>query len=305
MASRNSIVTLLLGFSILVGACNLPASTRAVESSEVSHTQSAQTLVVQLTQLAPQATPQPPAGLTPAVQTTAVVPTTAPATTQPPVPSQTATATTTPTPEARTAVPATAGPTSSASDPRSALGKPTWRDTFVTGENWYLYEDEYARFSVEDKQLLMVALQIGARNSWMLTNPTPVDYYIEMTAATSPCTGKDRYGLILRSDADSGYWFLFSCDGMYSVVQWDGGNEKATKLIDWTASSLIQAGGEKTNRLGVRVEGNEFKLYANGNLVDEVKDGTYEEGSFGVIIGAQKTEGFTVQVSEVSYWLLP
>jgi hypothetical protein len=234
-----------------------------------------------------------------------MVPTSAPAASETLQPSQTATASPTTTPEPTTSVPTTAVPNISSNDPRNSLGDPTWSDAFRTGENWYLYEDEHARFKVEDHQLSMVALQTGARNSWMLTYPTPINYYIEMTATTSPCAGKDRYGFIIRTDVISGYWFMFSCDGMYTVVAWDGANEESTKLVDWTPSEYIQAGGEKTNRLGVRVKGNDFKLYANGNLVDEVQDDTYIEGSFGVIIGAQKTQGFTVQVSEVSYWLLP
>jgi hypothetical protein len=297
-------VTLFLGLALLAGACNLPASTRPDATVEISHTQSAQTLVVQLTQIAQPGTPLPAPGQTQAAQSTATAPTLAPSASETPQPSATATATTTLTPGPTTAVPATALPTLGSNDPRSALGDPDWSDTFRTGENWYLYEDDYARFTVENHQLSMVALRTGPRNSWMLSYPTPDNYYIEMTATTSPCAGKDRYGFILRTDVTSGYWFMFSCDGMYTVVAWDGANEEAVKLVDWTPSGYIQPGGEKTNRLGVSVKGAEFKLYANGNLLDEVKDDTYEEGSFGVIIGAQKTQGFTVQVSEVSYWRL-
>lgn len=297
-------VTVLLGLALLTGGCNLPVSTRPNATAEISHTQSAQTLVVQLTQIAEPGTPQPTSAQTQATQSSPTVATSAPTGSETPQPSATATATFTPTPELTTSAPATSLPTIASNDPRRALGDPDWSDTFRTGENWYLYEDDYARFTVDNHQLSMVALQTGPRNSWMLSYPTPDNYYIEMTAVTSPCAGKDRYGFILRTDVVSGYWFMFSCDGMYTVVAWDGANDKATKLADWTPSEYIQAGGEKANRLGVRVEGTDFKLYANGNLVEEIRDDTYKEGSFGVIIGAQKTQGFTVQVSEVSYWLL-
>jgi hypothetical protein len=76
-------------------------------------------------------------------------------------------------------------------------------------------------------------------------------------------------------------------------------------LVDWTSSTAIQDGPGETNRLGIRVSGSQFSLYANGMLLSEVSDASYPEGGFGVLVGAESTEDFEVRVSNAAYWELP
>ena len=78
-----------------------------------------------------------------------------------------------------------------------------------------------------------------------------------------------------------------------------------TKLVEWTDSANILKGANQTNRLGIRVNGSQFSLYANGALLTEVTDGTYSEGGFGVYVGADQTKNFTTLVDEVAYWEMP
>lgn len=78
-----------------------------------------------------------------------------------------------------------------------------------------------------------------------------------------------------------------------------------TSLIAWTTSDKIIAGPNQTNRLGVWAEGNHIVLYINGSQVGEVHDTTHSGGMFGVLVGAVRTAGFTVQVDEIAYWTLP
>jgi hypothetical protein len=138
----------------------------------------------------------------------------------------------------------------------------------------------------------------------MFTQNQPINYYLEIPFTTEECSGLDRYGVILRSeDAVKGYLYAFSCDGRYSFRSWNG--QRATKLVEWTESPKIQAGSNQTNRLGIRVEGGTFSLYANGSLLTQVSDSSYPKGGFGVLIGAESTEDFTVKASEVAYWELP
>ncbi len=141
----------------------------------------------------------------------------------------------------------------------------------------------------------------------MLSWPVVSDSYLEMTATTKSCSGLDRYGLVARSvrndEGYAGYLYGVSCDGKYSLRIWDG--ESFTKLIDWTESEHINAGSNETNRIGVIMEGENISLYANGNLIRELRDDTFDEGKFGVFVGSANTEDFTVLVNEVAYWELP
>jgi hypothetical protein len=76
-------------------------------------------------------------------------------------------------------------------------------------------------------------------------------------------------------------------------------------LTEWTSSLHIIPGAQQTNRVGFWADGNLLKLYANGNLLAELRDGTFDKGMFGVFVGAVKTENLTVMVDEIVYWDLP
>ncbi|MGE5225009.1 MAG: hypothetical protein ACM3PY_21450 [Omnitrophica WOR_2 bacterium] len=269
------------------------------------YTQAAQTVVAQLTQAAETQAPSQPGELS--TPTTAPVAATATevsptATTVPP------TATTQITPTATlvaTVATATATATSVPTDPKLSLGTPTFSDTFQNGDNWSLSKDQHSDMYVKNDRLVMVAFKPDQFDSWALTWPKTVNFYIEMTASPETCGGLDRYGLMLRAnrDANKGYLLGFSCDGKYSFRMWNG--KKYTKLVDWTSSSLIVKGANQTNRLGIKAVGNKFSLYANGQLLKTITDNTYSTGFFGVFIAAANTANFTALVKEVDYWELP
>jgi len=199
----------------------------------------------------------------------------------------------------------TAGPTSTlpAEDVRGTLGNPTWSDPLTSGNNWPLGEDSFTRARVEDGELHMTGLT--TTDGWRLTWPVVRNFYLEMTVRTGSCSGNDHYGLMARvpdrSAADHGYLFGFTCDGRYSLRAWDG--EEMTSLVAPTASTAIIAGSDKVNRIGLWAKGEQLGLYANGSLLTQIEDGTYiEEGSFGIFVGARKTDEFTVHVDEIAYW---
>jgi hypothetical protein len=155
-----------------------------------------------------------------------------------------------------------------------------------------------------DGKLEMIALNADKWDSWMLSWPDIRDFYLEVTARPGECNGLDRYGLLARApDASQGYLFGFSCDGQYSLRIWDG--KKFSVLVDWTPSEFIIKGSNQTNRLGFMAEGDRLALYANGNLLSEVQDDTYEQGAFGVFVGAVNTDDFKLEISQVAYWDIP
>jgi hypothetical protein len=222
-----------------------------------------------------------------------------PATSTPPPPTETPTQVPTETPTPR--------PTSTpmANDPRKLLGNPTWRDaTFKENQNWgEAWEDDYTsgRFS-GDK---MILTSVGV-DGWTLTWPKPADFYVEMTAQTHECAGGDRYGLIVRvpDTYDRGYLVGFTCDGRYSLRKWNPEARRYEVLINWTESSHINAGSNQINRVGVKAQGSRFELYANGAFLAEASDAELKEGRFGPFIGHDRTENFTISISEIAYWKL-
>lgn len=311
--------------ALALAACVLPgASTPAPENTltatlqpNLAYTAAAQTIIAQLTALSPSATPpavaapdaRPTIGPSPEPSAEATAGETPPGVATPGgetasagTPTSEASPTAEPSPTSTNPPPPTATPASN--DPRARLGEPDWRDGFANANNWPLFEDEHVNFRLRDGGLQLLAKKPEKWDGWMLSWTTLFNFYLEVTASPQNCSGADRYGLLARApSAEKAYLFGFTCDGQYSLRKWDG--KRYTYLVDWTASSLIHKGAGKTNRLGFMASGDQISLYANGELLTELNDRSYDNGAFGLFISSANTEEFKVMVTEVAYWELP
>jgi hypothetical protein len=308
----------LVLLAVLLAACSLPSPNNPAtpvtqQTPESIFTSAVQTVIAQLTAAAGTPVPGqtmetgPSPTQVPATQTSAY-----PAPATPSVIQATATIVPTktiqPSPTATKVKPKPTtkpSPTTASNDPKLSLGTPTFQDTFKNSNNWGLAADKHSDMFIKNGDLVMKAFIPDQFDSWALTWPKTVNFYIEMTASPQDCGGLDRYGLILRAsrDASTGYLFGFSCDGHFSFRKWDG--VKYTRDVDWTKSSVILKGADQTNRLGVKAEGDHFTLYANGVKLTDFHDASYSGGYFGVFVAAAETANFTADVSEIDYWELP
>lgn len=192
-------------------------------------------------------------------------------------------------------------------DPRAGLGEPRFNDTFETAENWPLYSNDQVEFSLGEGQLEMKALKADFTDWWVLTWPQAEDFYLEVVGGLKECSGRDEFGLVVRSTKQDevwvGYLFAVTCDGRYALRSWNG--ETFDHLVGLTESDLVAAGSEQTHRLGVRAEGTKLELFINGEKLTEVSDDTHESGIFGLFIGSGATEGVEATIDEISLWDLP
>jgi hypothetical protein len=197
-------------------------------------------------------------------------------------------------------------PSPGAGDPKAGLGEPAWRDEFNAATGWSPFEDDFAKSEIKDGKLIFTGKTIEGGSRWMRANRQVEDFYLETVAGTGgTCAGQDRYGLLFRApDASIGFLFALTCGGQFRLWIWDGG--AATVLVDWTAHAAINKGPNQTNVVGVRAEGQNIKLYANGTQLAEVNNGTYLGSHyFGVMVGAGATPNFTASFEEIAYWVLP
>lgn len=322
MRSKNWIVIVsIFSLFVLLSACTLPLTTptpppvsdseMATRVAKILTEMPSPTSALATGELPPLATEPPPAetsSITTGVATTEV-PASEPTATEPlPIPTATA-----------TLVPPTITPTSTPypgftpppDNPRTKFGTPTWTDTFKNGDNWPTGPDKYTSIDFSGNKLKLTGLT--TTDGWRLVATEKLaNMYIEMTVSTGTCSGSDRYGFIFRvpnaRDANRGYLFGVTCDGNYSLREWDatiGSKGSMTTHVNWTNSPAIQAGSNKSNTIGVLAIGDKIVLYANGVLLKEVKDNTFSEGSFGLFIGARETSNFTITVGEISYWKNP
>jgi hypothetical protein len=300
-------ISAVLLTGMILAACNLPASTEPPPIDQSSaQTAAAETIVAQLTEVAETLVPTEPGGSPPEATQTAVI-SAATETTEPtsPPPATATEAAASPTMTATSPPPPT--PTLDADDPKAGLGEPDFFDDFSTGESWPLYADDHVSFNVKDSNLVMTALNPDKYNGWMLTWPVISDYYLEITAKTQQCSGKDTYGNMVRAVKTDkgyiGYLYNISCDGHYSLRRWNG--EQYVSLVDWTPSDQINSGANQTNRIGLMVNGSQFTFYANGKQIGQIQDDTHMEGRFGVVIGSANTPDLTVRLDEIAVWNLP
>lgn len=287
----NKTITIVLLLILLAGlsGCNIPTGPAATTPTiDAVATQVAQLLTAAptFTQPAPTAAPSDtPVPVTPTLEATAAATQAAP--TQP--------------------APA-ASPTLPSGDPKSSLGSPTWRDALDSGKAFYQYESDNTRVVLENGALVLSGLTSNGWLGWSLTYSQPAqNFYLEATFIPQSCSGADMYGLVFRApNAEAGYFFGVTCDGRYNLHARDFKSGADNNLIQLTSNSAIQAGSNQVNRLGVLANGDKLGLYANGILLQEITDNTYnKQGSFGALVAANATTGFTVRMDEISLWKLP
>jgi len=134
--------------------------------------------------------------------------------------------------------------------------------------------------------------------------------FLQMTVRTDNCSGKQAYGFIVRGPQTTGagargYIVAFSCDGHYRLDRLDStAPYTKTELIGWTENDYIRRGSQETNTIGIRLIGDVITLYANQFEIDEIEDGNFAGGRFGLYVNAATTADYTYRIDELWYWRL-
>lgn len=279
---------LLVVLSLALSACSLPF-TLAVASPTASETP------------LPSNTPTPEN-----TPTDTPIPSDTPTPTETPVPSETPLPTDTPTP--------TATATTPPFDPAAEYGNtPTLYDAMENDRNWAgsdgLPNDDYLRLALGSGQLHVTGKQ-PEFDTWWFTSPNPNDFFLQMTVETETCSGKSAYGFIVRGPqtiggSARGYIYTLACDGSYRLDRLDTTSPYTKiELIGWEDNDYINPGGNETNVIGIRMIGDVITLYANGFEIDEIEDGHFAGGRFGLFVNAGATANFTFNIEDLSYWSL-
>lgn len=274
----------VFGFLVLgLTSCNLPFQNSEPDPLQVA-THVAETFSAIQTQTIP-------ASATPTLET--ILPTVTPTQMEPTV-TETATLTATTPPD----------------DPAITLGKPDFFDTFNSGTSFGLgtpYDDDAVQIKVADGVMSFTSYIVRGGKRWRLTSRNPVNLYLEGKFNPVICDGYDQYGLVFRAPTygdGKGYYFGITCNGQYYFQRWD--STGVVDLVDLTEDFNIRTGNNQENRIGVKADGSDFKLYINGILVKEVSDsGLTARGYIGAFVSAYENPGFTVNLQEISLWSLP
>lgn len=267
---------LLLGLTLLFAAC---APRPNIIEANVGGT---------LTALAPTAILAIDRATSTAVSTLAP-PTVAASPTEPAAVEPTATPQTATTPE----------PTPSASEAATAtlaaapVGELIFLDSFDSAGPWSVGETDSSNVNVSGG-LMTFTQKIAGSFSIRIVGKQGDNFYAEVsTALADRCASGDRYGLMFRAQNPSNYYaFQIDCDGRYRLMRYV--DDAATAIVDWTPSPTILRGSQAANTLAVTAQGDSFLLAINGTPLTTAADSAFAAGRFGLMVGANASQNFTV-----------
>jgi hypothetical protein len=287
---------LIAAVSFLVAGCGLStADSQATVAAQVESTLAAippQQVTVQVpaTVIVP-VTIEIPATVEVQVPVTVVVPATVPAATEPPA-SNVPTATSAPV------------VSNNAQDPLAGTAPtPTIDEKFDFPDKyyWYLFDSSTGEGKIEDEAFTLI-VKDPEHVEWTFGGKKFSNFYVstDTVVPNTTCKAGDHWGLIFRmKDNANFYMFGVSCDGKYRLMKRvDGAFEV---VVDFTDSDFITDLGQK-NALGVRAAGNQFSLYANGNFITTVSEGTFAEGVVGMYAASRLTPNLTVKYDNIAVY---
>jgi len=274
----------------------LPDSTRETEIPEAT--------AEVATEVIPEATTEAATEIVPEATTEAATEIIPEATaTEPPVataePQPTATNTPEPQPTATVAPTPTAEPVSG--DPVPQLGEPDFLEDFSAAGGWP-YEDDWFMITVSGGQLHAYSKGTPYWSSWYTTYPEVKDAYFETTITRPNCSGKDRFGLVIRWDESQQFYYMgVTCDGTWGFSFYTKDNQ-IINILDYQSSDAFKPATEP-NRIGILAKGNHFDFYINGKIVGSVTDDRLPDpGTFGFISMSAGTVNMKTSVEKLEFW---
>jgi hypothetical protein len=239
---------------------------------------------------------------------TAVPPTEVPSDT--PVPTDTLVPSETPIPTETTIPEPTVPPTP---DPHEGQGDLLFSDPFDVAANWGIANDDESEMVVADGVMTMT---LDAPNIYRLAptgkvitkNRTVADFYGQVTITPTECRPLSEYGMVFRGTGtqeegfDQWYAFVVRCEGTWAVYRFMN-DEFFVTAGSLTPADAINKGANATNQLGIRVAGDEFRLYVNGIYLATDSDAAIpEEGRFGVYGATFDAEKAVYTFDDFSVW---
>lgn len=186
-------------------------------------------------------------------------------------------------------------------DQRPGIGALIFEDDFTQQGLWSLAATPTGNVAL-GKQELTIAIA-GAKTYLASVRQQPVlaDFYLEITASPSLCSGRDEYGLLLRVSADlDAYRFALSCDGMVRLDRLYRG--QASSPQPWLPSGAVPPGAPSTSRLGVWAMGPEMRFFVNDFYQFSIRDPLLPSGAIGLFARSDDDLPLTVNFSHLTVY---
>jgi hypothetical protein len=184
---------------------------------------------------------------------------------------------------------------------RPGIGEVLYADDFSTGEGWPLLTSLRGNVALGKGTLALTVLEPRASVMSIREGLILSDFYLEITAKTSLCSGEDQYGVMFRvaSQADF-YRFALSCNGQTRLDRLYGGI--ASSPQPWMFTSAVPSAPFSTVRLGIWAVGNEMRFFINDHHQFTVSDSLHPSGGIGVFARSAGDTALTVNFLDLRVW---
>jgi hypothetical protein len=163
-------------------------------------------------------------------------------------------------------------------------------DAFGGGSAWVVQTEENFELNYSGGGYRMF-VNIFFAEIWSVRGQTYGDVRLEVDTALQAGPEDGFYGVVCRFQNDANYYSLV-IDGQagYRIFKKVGG--QVEDLAGPSPSPVVQTQG--TNRLRADCIGETLRLFVNGELLAEVRDAEFSEGSVGMLAGTRAVPGTEV-----------
>jgi len=171
-------------------------------------------------------------------------------------------------------------------------------DDFSDPSHWQTSSSDQAAAIVQGNRLTLVLRAPGASIISLRNEPLLGNFYAEVTANTSLCSGKDDYGILFRTLSGNDYYrYGLSCDGAEHVDRVRTG--QSSPLQPAVPSGDAPPGSPGEVRMGVWATDNEFRFFLNGRYQFTVTDPLFGMGTLGFFARSGGENAVSVSFSDL------
>ena len=183
-------------------------------------------------------------------------------------------------------------------DLRPQVGDLIISDNFTDPAPWQLAQSSTTSVALGQEEITLALNQPGGYLFTLRDEPVLRDFYLEITASPSMCTGLDEYGLLLRYNSPSDFYrFSLSCNGQTRLDRIVGGG--AASPQPWMPSTSVPSAAPSSSRLGVWVVGPEMRFFINDEFQFAISDRMLARGMIGVFARSAGEMAVTVSFSDL------
>jgi hypothetical protein len=171
-------------------------------------------------------------------------------------------------------------------------------DDFSDPSHWQTTNSAQVAALVQDNRLTLVVRTPGASIMSLRNEPLLGNFYAEVTANTSLCSGIDDYGVLFRTTSGNDYYrYALACDGTERVDRVRTG--QSSPMQPAVPSGDVPPGSPGEVRIGVWAVDNELRFFLNGRYQFTAYDPMFQTGTIGFFARSNGENDVSVSFSDL------